>query len=266
MKRIAVLVDFTGVCELAIAHAGLIARQSVAQLVLLHIAPERNKHKEKELKDEVRIFGEVLDADGIPFRVQVSFGDFFETIPRVWDELKSDLVVVGTHGIRGIQRNLYSENILRLINSMKTLTLVVQGHSDIPPEGYTKILVPVMDEVYSIHKGELLAEFAGLFDSTINVLNFIYEDDEDGLSTDHIEVIKNQFNELGRPVNYDSETTSIYVNSYSKSIAQYAEIEECQLIAWVVPAKDEDTKQFSDEDKINLILNRFGIPVLYSPR
>ena len=92
-----------------------------------------------ELKEEVRIFGEVLDADGIPFRVQVSFGDFFETIPRVLDELKSDLVVVGTHGIRGIQRNLYSENILRLINSMKTLTLVVQGHSDIPPEGYTKI-------------------------------------------------------------------------------------------------------------------------------
>jgi len=266
MKRIGVLVDFTGVCELAIAHAGLVARQSLAQVILLHIAPENSKDEEKRLKEEVRLFGEILDQDGIPFRVEVKYGDFFTIIPQVLLDLKVDLVVVGTHGIRGIQRNLYSENILKLINSMQVLTLVVQGHSDTPPEGYTRILIPVMDEVYSINKAEVLASFASLFDSTVNILNFIYEDDEDGLSTGHIEVIKNQFNKLGRPIKYHSETTSIYVNNYSKSIAQFAEIEECQLIVWVVPAEDEEAKHFSDDDKIALILNRYGIPVLYSPR
>ncbi len=266
MKRIAVLVDFTGVCELAIEHASLVARQSVAQVVLLHIASPMDRMKEKDIKDEIRSFGDELENQGVSFKVHVEYGDFFEIIPTTLANLKIDLVVVGTHGIRGIQRNLYSENILKLINSMHILTLVVQGHSETPPEGYTKMLIPVMDEVYRINKGEILADFAGLFDSTITVLNFIYEDDEDGLSTDHIEVIKNQFAELGRPVNYDHETTSIYVNSYSKSIAQYADIEECQLIVWVVPAENEDAKQFSDEDKMNLILNRYGIPVLYSPR
>lgn len=266
MKHIAVLVDFTGVCEIAIEHAGLVAKKSLAQLILLHIAPADSKDSEKHLKDEVRLFGEVLDKHGVPFEIEIRYGDFFESISAVIQDLNIDLVVAGTHGIKGIQRNLFSENILKLINSMQVLTLVVQAQSALPANGYTNILVPVLDEVYVINKAELLASFAGFFNSTINVLNFIFEDDEDGLSIAHIDAIKNQFNQLGRPVKYHHESTSIYVKNYGKSIADFAKAEACQLIVWVVPAAEEKAKQFSDDDKIGLVLNRSGIPVLYSPR
>lgn len=266
MKRIVVLVDFTGVCELAIEHAGLIARQSVAQVTLLHIATPLEKPAEKELRSKVRTFGEDLENEGIPFKVHIDYGDFFTIIPDVIAQLKADLVVVGTHGIRGIQKNMYSENILKLIDSMKILVLVVQGHSITPPEGYTKMLIPVLDEVYNINKADQLTDFADLFKSTIHVLNFIFEDDEDGRSTNHINAIKNQFVQLGRPIAYNDESTSVYVHSYSKSISQFADIEECQLIVWVEHKETEYAKQFSNEDKINLILNRYGIPLLYCPR
>ncbi len=251
---------------MAIAHAGLVAQQSLAELILLHVAPSDQKDEDQELNDEVHMYGEALQMKGIPFKVEVAFGDLFADLPNILAALEVDLVVVGTHGMRGLQRNLYAENILKLINSMQVLTLVVQGGSDVPSGGYKNLLLPVMDRVYSINKADLLANFAGIFKSTLHVLNFIFEDDEDGLSTDHIEVIKNQFNQLGRPVSYHHKTTSVYVNTYSKSIAQFAEIEECQLIVWVVPPAEENAKQFSDDDKISLILNRFGIPVLYSPR
>lgn len=262
MKRIAVLVDFTGVCEIAIAHAGMVAKKSKAALLLLHVAPYTSRGNQRELEAELKIYGEILDADAIPFNVQVNFGDFFEIIPNILAELKTDLLVVGTHAIQGKQRNLYSDNILRLLNSTNVLTLLVQRHSPFPPAAYGKILVPLLDEVYSISNASSLAQFAGFFNANLQLLNFIFEDDEDGLTISHIDVIKKQFEELGRPLAYKHKTTSIYVGSYSKTIAQYAETEECQLISWVMPATENTAKHFSDEDKMSLMLNKPGIPVL----
>ncbi|MCT4624341.1 MAG: universal stress protein [Schleiferiaceae bacterium] len=264
MNKICVLIDFTGVCEVAVEHTAVIARQTLAQVVLVHIAPESERANEKELKEKIRAYGHTLDAEGIPFLPKIGYGEFFSTIPNFITQIDANLVVVGTHGIRGIVENLYGQNILRLVNSMPVLTMVVQGHSEAPQEGYEHMLIPLIDEVHDLNEAKKLVDFSNIFDSKITLLNYIYEDDEDGLSTDHIDKIKKQFADLNKEITYDHEETSIYVHEYSRSIMQYASIEDAQLIVWVVP-KNEDHKTFNEDDKENLILNRYGIPILYSP-
>ena len=40
MKKIAVLIDFTSVCEVALEHAIVIVRKTLSPLILVNIAPE----------------------------------------------------------------------------------------------------------------------------------------------------------------------------------------------------------------------------------
>src|SRR5437868_6395316 len=99
MKKIALLVDFTGVCQLAMEHTCLIARQSLSQVVLLHIAAPEKEVVEKELKNEIREFASRMENEGVNFAVQVDYGDFFEVIGQSVSRLNLDLLIIGTHGI-----------------------------------------------------------------------------------------------------------------------------------------------------------------------
>lgn len=133
MKNIVALVDFTRVCEAAIAQAGRIARKTDARLTLLNIAPEDKRGDRDELISEINVFAEVLGTKPINLELHVEFGDFFTIIGNVLQMLKTDLVVIGTHGIRGKQRNLFSKNIAHLLKELQVPALIVQGQRDQAP-------------------------------------------------------------------------------------------------------------------------------------
>ena len=64
MKKIILLVDFTGVCQLAMEHTAILARQSLSQVVLLHIAAVGRENEEKAIKHEIREFAKILERKG----------------------------------------------------------------------------------------------------------------------------------------------------------------------------------------------------------
>lgn len=130
MKNIIALVDFTRVSEAAIAQGGKIARISDAKLTLLHVAPEEERKNEEDLISELNVSAEVLGNQPITTEVHVEFGEFQSAIADILVRLKADLVLIGTHGIRGIQRNLFSKNIAKLLQELKVPSMVVQGQRD----------------------------------------------------------------------------------------------------------------------------------------
>lgn len=141
MKNIVVLVDFTRVCEPAIAQAGRIARKSDAQLVLLHVAGEDERGNLDKFMQELHVFAEILGGTPINLVHHVEFGDFITIIGKTLQMLKTDLVIVGTHGIRGRQRNLFSRNIASLLKELHLPTMVVQGQQELEPSDLSSWLI-----------------------------------------------------------------------------------------------------------------------------
>ena len=130
MNNIVALVDFTRVCDAAIAQAGIISRETNAKLYLLHVAPKDSTAGEDELKAEILEYAKVLGSQASEMTPHIVYGDFYEEINDILKSLDAKLVVVGTHGMRGKQRNLFSRNIARLLSGILIPTMVVQGQRD----------------------------------------------------------------------------------------------------------------------------------------
>ena len=259
MKKLAVLIDFTSVCEIAIEHAAIVARHTLSPLILVNISDPSRKTEEKEIKERMKSHAHLLDREGVPYLLKIGYGEFFSTIPNFLREIGVDFIIVGTHGIKGIADVSYGLNILRLINSLNLPALIVQGHSEAPAEGYDQVLIPNVLTNSPIENAERIKSFAGLFKAKITLLQYARNEND---AKQGEAIYTKQFETLGYPIAYDYEIVSEYIHSYYRSILQYAAIEDVNLLVWTTPSEGE---HFDIDDKENLILNRLGIPVLYQP-
>lgn len=163
MKNIIALVDFTRASEVAIAQGGKIARAIDGKLTMLHVAADNERNNEEELISELNVSAEVLGNQQMHTELHVEYGDFHAVIADLLIQMKADLVLIGTHGIRGIQRNLFSKNIASLLRGIKIPAMVIQGQREQSPSNLRNwLLVNVSaDELTTVEwlkisPGELL--------------------------------------------------------------------------------------------------------------
>lgn len=119
--------DFSEYSNYAIPYAVSIARRHHAKIVLLHVAdlktqsPELLTHKFPEMK----LYHEQADEIDVEMLVGRDV-DPENTIVRLAEELKADLVVMGTHGARGMRRvqigNVVEEVVRRTATPVLTIT------------------------------------------------------------------------------------------------------------------------------------------------
>lgn len=95
--------DFTEKANFAVSHAAIMAKNMNAEIVLLNIVKKENMAPEVESKLE-EIAAQASENHGVPVRHLTREGTIFKTINEVVDELKSVLVVMATHGMKGMQR------------------------------------------------------------------------------------------------------------------------------------------------------------------
>jgi nucleotide-binding universal stress UspA family protein len=123
-KPIIVPWDFSHVAENAYAHAVNVAKQLDREIVLLHIV---------ESEDAVGPSTGKLDAKaqaltkefGIRTHFLIKSGSIFETIRDGAMEVKAELVIMGTHGRKGVQK-LTGSRALKVMANSKIPFLVVQ--------------------------------------------------------------------------------------------------------------------------------------------
>lgn len=259
MKKIVSLIDFTGVCELSLEHTSLLARESIAQVTLLHIVSADQAPKEKEIKEEVRRFAKLLEDDGIPFSVEIDYGPFFETIGESVKRLKADLLVVGTHGLKGIKQNFVGSNILKLIRAIDIPALVIQSNTVTPIEGYTRILVPLLSRTENSELIEPVGDFANTFQSDVIFLTY-YTAQHESEAKKNTQEVSDKIAALGITTRIELEKASEYSSSYSRSIVEFSDIEDAELITLIINRDFEH--YFSTDDQENILLNRLGKPVL----
>jgi len=137
-KPILVPWDFSQVAENALEHAIDFHKKTGDNIALVHVV-KRKKEIETATKKLESILSETKTKHGVELGVFVREGSIFTAISDIVEEVNANLVVMGTHGMKGMQKFTGSW-ALKVITGSKAPFVVVQ---DSPVGELTNIVFPV---------------------------------------------------------------------------------------------------------------------------
>lgn len=169
-KLIVVPWDFTPVAEHALAHATKISRMVHDEVCLLHIVDKGIKLKEEGEKKVLlrHVADENSKKYNMPIHAEIIKGSIFTSIAEFVNEKEASLVVMGTHGMKGMQK-LTGSWALKVIVKSKVPFIVVQD----PPldqERYHNIVFPVDFRRENKEKTQMAIYMGKYFDSKVHIL------------------------------------------------------------------------------------------------
>jgi len=131
--------DFSQVAENAFQHAVNISKALNREILLLHIVADGNDADGK--KGEMEASSEKLGKEyGKTPHCKVVVGSIFHAIGEAAKELKAEMIIMGTHGMKGAQK-LFGSKALKVVVSSRIPFLVVQDKPT--KEKIETILLPI---------------------------------------------------------------------------------------------------------------------------
>jgi nucleotide-binding universal stress UspA family protein len=175
-KLIVVPWDFTIVAEHALAHAVKISRMVGNEIGLLHIVdskikPAEENEKTARLKKVAEDFGKSYNIHIVP---HISKGSIFKAIAEFANDKDASLVVMGTHGMKGMQK-LTGSWALKVIVKSKVPFIVVQD-PPVDQERYHNIVFPVDFRNENKEKIKMAIFLGKYFDSKVHILETVSTD------------------------------------------------------------------------------------------
>lgn len=158
--------DFTPIGRTALNHAYQISLAEPGEIVLLHIAADKDKKELASTKFKELISS--LDAD-LAQRVgtRIRIGNIFKDISNEAEESGADLLVMGTHGAKGLQKMLGSYAIKVVTSSTVPFVITQQGE---PKENIDLIVLPVDLSHEKIQIARFAANLAQKFKAAVHIV------------------------------------------------------------------------------------------------
>jgi len=169
-KKILVPVDFTEVSETALDHAENVARHIGASIHFLHVVGKSNQIADAELR--LKAFMDRANekyGDVVTYSMRVIEGSIFDDIGDVSEEIGASLIIMGTHGMKGLQF-IVGSNALRIVSNSDTPIIIVQ-EKGIRAEGYDDIVVPLDLHKETKQKLDLIARISKYFNSRVHLIS-----------------------------------------------------------------------------------------------
>jgi nucleotide-binding universal stress UspA family protein len=175
-KLIVVPWDFTHVAEYALAHAAKISRMVGNDICLLHIIDKdiSTGQEEEKRKQLQQIVEENTSKYNRAISYHISKGTIFKAIADFANDKEASLVVMGTHGIKGMQK-LTGSWALKVIVKSKVPFIVVQD----PPsdqERYHNIVFPIDFRSENKEKIKMAIFMGKFFESKVHMLVVVNTD------------------------------------------------------------------------------------------
>lgn len=159
--------DFTDAGAAALEYAISIAKRNRANIYILHIV-KRDSEKDEAKKKLIEILKEYLPkAGGAKLNGTVQVGDIFKDIASTAEKVKAELIIMGTHGAKGMQK-VTGSFALKVVQSTKTPFLIVQKGMEIKP--VERIIFPVNVDVESLQIMQMATYMARLFGCAIHLI------------------------------------------------------------------------------------------------
>ena len=248
--------DFTEIANNAIEHAILVGKQLDADILLLHIVKKDTmvSEQEKQLMERAE---SIKSKWGVLPKTLVREGTIFKTINEVVEELNCLLVVMGTHGMKGLQK-LTGSWALKVIVGSQIPYLVVQA----PPkhDQYNNVVFPIDYKTENKEKLKWVDFINKMFDTKTHIFATASKEGILDSRTKANVVFSKRFME---EKNIDYELTlSEGESSFSQETIQYAEKIDADMVLIMT------TRDISFHDYVlgayeqYIIANNSQIPVL----
>ena len=224
--RILVPMDFTPVSDIALEHAFVVGKAFQSEILLLHIIA--NKKEMPEARERMSSLIE-RHSSAYPHKVQtaIRIGSIFEDIDDVAVEQDATLVIMGTHGLKGMQF-LTGGRALRIVTNSSTPFIITQERT-IKENGYDDIIVPLDLHQDTKQKLTIVAEMAQYFKGRVHIIS-PGETDEflKNQLLRNIEYAKEYFGEKG--IDYTVKISEHSASAFVKDVIRYAASIDADLI------------------------------------
>jgi nucleotide-binding universal stress UspA family protein len=211
-KRLLVPTDFTEVAESAIQHAATTAKTIKGSIWLLHIIQSESERSKavKRMEAEVALIHAIDNS--IPVETIVREGNIFDDIANVSKEVKAHLIIMGTHGMKGLQF-ITGSNALKVVTNSSVPFIIVQEKL-MKEDGYDDIVVPITLDKKTKQKLVNVASMARYFNSKVHII--AAEESDEFLRNQvkrNLKYAENYFQEVGV-----AHTTSTSTHTGSKFV------------------------------------------------
>lgn len=258
-NTILVPTDFTKVADCAMNHAMKLAEHTGGRVFLLHVVPNKDDVNDARQKLQLEIERARKWSSTVEVRELVRIGSIYDDIGDAASEINADLIVMGTHGMRGMQF-LTGSRALRVITSSKVPFIVVQERM-IKEGGYDSIVVPLDLHKESRQKLTLVAEMAKAFNSKVHLIT-PREDDEflHKQLTNHIKFANQFLDERG--IAHDATIAKEDSNDFVKAVVRHAVNVDADMIAIMNMAQGNIFGVLGVPYEQEVITNEAMIPVM----
>jgi nucleotide-binding universal stress UspA family protein len=263
MKKIAVLVDFTRSGKPALQQAKRIAEASNAEIIAVNISD--NEISDASLQLKLEEYAQSVLGQSIVCRSVIGHGKLLAGVPELMSEIKPDLIVICTHGIRGVMQNLFGATVLKLVQSLPYPCLVVQENSFVKSTPGFRILLTASpyDSFYTKMKycAVLAAEIKA---EVIHYEMDKYLGDTEQAIADHASEAAEYFAKAGVSFTAVNEELKLMSLGFAPQTINYAAAHSIDMIC-VTSDSHQDVMAMGKADKEKILTNEAGVPVLCCP-
>lgn len=257
--------DFSEVCGNAVIHGIHLARFLKYKAVILHVINNETRsalkkknvgtdYVEKRLKEYKSYYENKYD---VVIDTIAEEGSIFSTISEVASRLKANIMILGTHGKKGLQ-HVFGSYALRVVSESPIPVIVVQKRSF--KQGYHNIVLPVSNDLEARQTVQWVKMIAKLFKSKIHIFQAVEADK--GLNS-RLKIITRQITDAFNEENINHEITYAEPKGdFAKQLLSYAAVNHADMVM-VMTRPNIDVPGFSmsgwDE---KLMFNEAQIPVM----
>jgi nucleotide-binding universal stress UspA family protein len=182
-------IDFSSVSETAMRLGIDLATANDGSVLMLHFVDK--KPAVKEAKDRFITFTENLSPAELELvTTKVLVGNIYDSIAIASDVVGANLIVMGTHGAKGLQK-LFGSHALKLVSSTSTPFMITQGSNSGGP--IKNIVMPYYFERESIQIASFAASIAKQFNATIHLVGSHHNDEWLAIKTQTNQTVLRKF-------------------------------------------------------------------------
>ncbi|MBK8612541.1 MAG: universal stress protein [Flavobacteriales bacterium] len=258
-KKILVPTDFTKVADCAMNHAMKLAERTGAEVCLFHVV-DKPAHIEEVLTklnmevDRARVWSSKVTVTPL-----VRVGSVYEDIGDAAAEIGATLIIMGTHGMRGMQFITGSRALRVITNS--TVPFIVVQERNVKEAGYRDIVVPMDLHKETRHKLTLVADMAQYFKSRVHLV--VPKENDEFLHNQLVNHMKfaNTFLK-DRGIEHESAILDEGSDDFVKGVIRYAVKVDADLIAIVNMLQESLFGVLGVPNEQEIITNEPMVPVM----
>ncbi|MCH2225728.1 MAG: universal stress protein, partial [Crocinitomicaceae bacterium] len=217
--------DFTETSKKALEYALHIGKHVHTEICLLHLAKDKKsgmvmKKRLEELRDTTNL------PVGVTMTTLTRVGNIFTDIGKIAKKEKAQLIVMGTHGKRGLQ-SLFGSHAMKVITSAECPFLIVQKNTVL--KAVKNVAVPIDLTKESLQIVNIAGDMANIFKAKVHV---IAEKQTDQILhtriNNRISIVSKQYEE--RDISSDVHLVKKR-GRYGKKVMNYSKSNNIDLIA-----------------------------------